>query len=402
MLITEPGYLEAVNGIRGELPSVDAVVLAGGQGGPRDIAYDDLVGAVTDDEPSVEVDERALCWLIYTSGTTGMPKGAMLTHENLLAAITNSAMAWDKRPEPDISLFPWPLCHVAGYSIPLAHLLGNTLVLMRSYDPEDFLRAHRAVPLHGHERCPHDAQHAATPPGDRSLRPVEPAEHGLWSSGHAGRSAEGADAETARRRVRHRLRHDRAVRQHLLLQRRGSRRRPQRRHVGALVGRGARCPSPSPVSSTTRCATSTSARSGNHRARAAGDERLLEPARKRTPRRSPAAGSTRATLPSGTATDNLYIVDRKKDMIITGGENVYSREVEEVLYQHPAVAEVAVIGVPDLTWGENIVAVVQLRAGTEATPEELIDHCRAQLAGYKKPKIVVFHDELPKPPPGRS
>ena len=101
------------------------------------------------------------------------------------------------------------------------------------------------------------------------------------------------------------------------------------------------------------------------------------------------------------AEGRLYIVDRKKDMIITGGENVYSREVEEVLYQHPAVAEAAVVGVPDVHWGENVVAVVQLRPGATATPEELIALCRSQLAGYKKPKQVVFRDELPKTASGK-
>ena len=92
----------------------------------------------------------------------------------------------------------------------------------------------------------------------------------------------------------------------------------------------------------------------------------------------------------------FYIVDRKKDMIVTGGENVYSREVEEVLYTHPAVSEAAVIGLPDPTWGENVTAVVVLRDGMTATDVEIIATCRDRLAGYKKPKRVEFIDELPK------
>ncbi|MCU1448306.1 MAG: acyl-CoA synthetase (AMP-forming)/AMP-acid ligase, partial [Acidimicrobiales bacterium] len=97
----------------------------------------------------------------------------------------------------------------------------------------------------------------------------------------------------------------------------------------------------------------------------------------------------------------VSVVDRKKDMILTGGENVYSREVEEVLYSHPAVAEAAVVGVPDDTWGENIVAVIQLRAGSSAEPGELIAHCKDSLASYKKPKQVVFVDELPRNAAGK-
>jgi long-chain acyl-CoA synthetase len=92
----------------------------------------------------------------------------------------------------------------------------------------------------------------------------------------------------------------------------------------------------------------------------------------------------------------FYIVDRKKDMIITGGENVYSREVEEVVYTHPAVSEAAVIGLPDPTWGENVTAVVVLREGMTASEDEIIALCRDRLAGYKKPKKVLFVDEIPK------
>ena len=89
-------------------------------------------------------------------------------------------------------------------------------------------------------------------------------------------------------------------------------------------------------------------------------------------------------------------MDRSKDMIVSGGENIYPREIEEVVIQHPAVAEVAVIGVPDPQWGEAIKAVVALVPGREATEEELIDFCREYIAGYKKPKSVDFVEELPK------
>jgi acyl-CoA synthetase (AMP-forming)/AMP-acid ligase II len=92
----------------------------------------------------------------------------------------------------------------------------------------------------------------------------------------------------------------------------------------------------------------------------------------------------------------LYLVDRKKDMIISGGENIYSREVEEALLQHPAVSEAAVIGRPDEQWGETVCAVVVLAPGTLVTPEELIAHTRSLIASFKKPKDVVFVTELPK------
>ncbi|HMC09008.1 MAG TPA: long-chain fatty acid--CoA ligase [Actinomycetota bacterium] len=96
-----------------------------------------------------------------------------------------------------------------------------------------------------------------------------------------------------------------------------------------------------------------------------------------------------------------FIVDRKKDMIIRGGFNVYPREIEEVLYGHPAVLEAAVIGIPHPTHGEDVKAVVVLRVGTTVTGQEIIDYCREHLAAYKYPRHVEFRDVLPKGPTGK-
>jgi acyl-CoA synthetase (AMP-forming)/AMP-acid ligase II len=97
----------------------------------------------------------------------------------------------------------------------------------------------------------------------------------------------------------------------------------------------------------------------------------------------------------------LFIVDRMKDMIISGGTNIYPKEIEEVFYAHPAVAEAAVVGVPDELWGESVKALVVLRDNHQAAEAELIDYCKDRLAGYKKPKSVEFLEELPKNPSGK-
>ena len=91
----------------------------------------------------------------------------------------------------------------------------------------------------------------------------------------------------------------------------------------------------------------------------------------------------------------IYIVDRKTGMIISGGINIYPREIENVLYSHPAVKEAVVIGVPDREWGESVKAVVQLKEGMTANEEEIIDFCKQHLASYKKPKSVDFVDQFP-------
>jgi len=97
----------------------------------------------------------------------------------------------------------------------------------------------------------------------------------------------------------------------------------------------------------------------------------------------------------------VNIVDRKKDMILTGGENVYSTEVENVLYAHPAVLEAAVIGIPDPHWGEAVKACIVLKPGQQATETDIISFCKEELAGYKAPKSVDFIDSLPKTGSGK-
>jgi len=97
----------------------------------------------------------------------------------------------------------------------------------------------------------------------------------------------------------------------------------------------------------------------------------------------------------------FFIVDRKKDMIIRGGYNIYPREVEEVLYEHPAVREAAVVGVPHPEWGEEVGAAVALKAGAQVTAEQLRDHVKEQVASYKYPREIWFVDELPKGPTGK-
>jgi acyl-CoA synthetase (AMP-forming)/AMP-acid ligase II len=94
--------------------------------------------------------------------------------------------------------------------------------------------------------------------------------------------------------------------------------------------------------------------------------------------------------------DFVYVADRKKDMIISGGENIYSWEVEEALRSHPGVAEVAVIAVPDEAWGESVKACIEMRPGFRATQSELIEHARTRIASYKKPRSVDFVESLPR------
>ena len=92
----------------------------------------------------------------------------------------------------------------------------------------------------------------------------------------------------------------------------------------------------------------------------------------------------------------IFLAGRKDDMIIRGGENIAPAEIEAVIYSHPAIDEAAVIGVPDVEWGQRVAAVIVLRAGATATAEEIMEFCRQRLASFKKPEVIRFADELPK------
>jgi acyl-CoA synthetase (AMP-forming)/AMP-acid ligase II len=97
----------------------------------------------------------------------------------------------------------------------------------------------------------------------------------------------------------------------------------------------------------------------------------------------------------------IYIQDRVKDMIVSGGENIYPRVIEDVLFKHPAVADAAVIGVPHEQWGETVKAIVVIKDGTEASEEEIIEFCRDKLGGYERPRSVDFVKALPRNPTGK-
>src|SRR5437773_2068254 len=97
----------------------------------------------------------------------------------------------------------------------------------------------------------------------------------------------------------------------------------------------------------------------------------------------------------------VYICDRKRDMIISGGVNIYPAEIEDALHRHPAVEDAAVFGVPDAEWGERVHAAIQLRPGERVTERELMDFCRAHLADYKAPREVSFHDDFPRDTAGK-
>jgi acyl-CoA synthetase (AMP-forming)/AMP-acid ligase II len=398
VLLTEPAYLPVYEAIRAEIPSVATVIVAGGEAPPGTIAYERLLAAASDEEPRAEVDEKALAWLIYTSGTTGLPKGAMLSHGNVLAANNSVALKWHNHGGRTL-LAPWPMCHVAAEIFPLSHLLGWCVVLMRSFDPVSYLEnidRHRCTTALGaptmlgmllqHPRLDDFdlsslkiiSYGSAPMPGEVLRLAMDVLPNVGWETNYGMTELAGSVCYLTAADHRAALAHDPAV----------------LKSVGRQL--------PLSVCRVVDDEMNDVPRGAPGEVVARGPQVMLGYWRRPEANAEAFRGGWFHTGDIATVDDEgrFYIVDRKKDMIITGGENVYSREVEEILYTHPAVAEAAVVGIPDPTWGEQVVAVIQLHPGSSADPAglvaaELIALCRENLAGYKKPKKVVFVEELP-------
>jgi acyl-CoA synthetase (AMP-forming)/AMP-acid ligase II len=344
--------------------------------------------------PVVSPDDPA--WLLFTSGTTGTPKGALLTHASLLAAVDASAGARPVEPD-DTYLFCFPLCHVAGYNVLHRHANRRPVVLLDGFVPDAFCRAVAAHQVTSTSLaatmlaalCDHLEAHPDELDALHSLRVVA---YGA------------APMPLALLRRAHDL-------------------------LGVDFTQG--------YGMTELSGNAVFLDAAAHHAGLAGDEALLGAAGRPAPGvevrvvdadtdepvavglpgeivvRAPQvmAGywqdpvATADTLRGGwlhtgdvgvfDPTGLLTVVDRSKDVIITGGENVASREVEEAVLATPEVAAAAVVGVPDATWGENVCAVVVPRPGAVVDPDAVVATVRQRLAGFKAPRHVVVVDALP-------
>jgi fatty-acyl-CoA synthase len=342
------------------------------------------------DEP---VDRDDVAMIMYTSGTTGHPKGAALSHANIHWNSFNVLIDVDLAGD-EVTLVNAPMFHVAALNQTVLPTLlkGGTVVLMSSFDPAatlELVESHRVTYLFG---VPAMFQAIADSPG--------------WPS---------ADLSS----VRTLICGGAPVPQQVIST-------YQERGLTFLQGYGLTESSPSGLF--------LRARESRAKAGSAGtpcfftDVRLVDPAGEpvaageagevvlhgpnvmtgywNKPAETAAVLSEDGWLRTGDVAVSdedgyLHIRDRIKDVIISGGENIYPAEVEDALLGHPAVAECAVIGVPDEKWGEVGRAVVVLRDGFSPEPAELLDHLSDRIARYKIPKSVVFADTLPRTASGK-
>ena len=345
--------------------------------------------------PRTEVVERAdddTAVILYTSGTTGTPKGAELTHANLLGNCETARSLFDLESER-VTLGALPLFHSFGQTCAMNATVkgGGTLTLLPRFEPakaleiieRDGVNVFEGVPtmygaiLHAPERDEFDASSLEMCASGGAAMPVELLRgfeeafgckilegYGLSetspvaSFNHPDRERKAGSIGTPIRDVEMKVvdEDDNEL---------------PAGEVGEIVVRG-----PNVMKGYWNREDAT--------------EEVLRGGWLHT-------GDMAKTDEDG----YFFIVDRKKDMIIRGGYNVYPREVEEVLYEHPAVREAAVVGVPHDELGEEIGAAVALKDGAQATAEELRDHVKSQVAAYKYPRVIWFVDDLPKGPTGK-
>jgi acyl-CoA synthetase (AMP-forming)/AMP-acid ligase II len=367
------------------------------------IPYPELLADCIEEEPQAQVNEEDPLIIFYTSGTTGVPRGALYTGgRNIENARTKAIHLGVEAGDRHVMILP--LFHIGGYSHFWAFFYAggsNVILPQRSFDPASTLQAiqdERATDLHIVPT--HLVSMLALPETHRfdlsslkriwyaaSPMPVALLRRGMERFGPIfmqgyGQSESGPEITFFSKRDHHVL---------------GKPDEEQKR----LASCGQPC-----VGVHVRVVDKSNNDVRPHEVGEVVVQSkmvMVQYWQKPDETRDVIADGWLHTGDMGYYDEKgyVYLVDRKKDMIVTGGENVYPREVEEVLYRHPAVAEAAVIGVPDDFWIERVHGVIVLKEGRRSTGDEIIEFCRQHLARYKVPKSVEFVDSLPKTASGK-
>jgi acyl-CoA synthetase (AMP-forming)/AMP-acid ligase II len=397
VLFFEDTHTEAVDAIRAQLPAIRTYVCLG-RTPPWAISYAEFLATGTDADPPTRAAADDVVHIIYTSGTTGRPKGVMRTHRAELEYASLQAGEIDILSS-SIVLVMMPLFHVGARWVQLAcQVRGAVVILHREFDELEVLQdiaRHRVSVTHmaptivqrvlEHPRVDEfDLSSLRTMYYSAAPMPLNVLRKGMAKFGSIFVQLYGMTegAGTTLRKSQHRP--DGTPQERAWLSSVGQ--APLGVGIRILDDAGESCAPGTPGEIATR----TSTRMLGYWNNSAATIDAMDDGWYRT-----------GDVGYLDAQGFLYLVDRKKDMIISGGENIYCREVEEAIAADEAISEVAVIGVPDPQWGESVKAVVVLRPGHQRSAAQVIESCRQRIASYKKPKSVVFVDALPRMTTGK-
>jgi len=390
-------FVDIVRSIQKDLPLVKQYISVTAAPVEGMLHYETLIQKYPDDEPLVLVDEEDPAFIMYTAGTTGRPKGAVLTHQSQVIMWTLASI--QSNSEPGVGngweyrvCSPPPLFHVASFGTCQAWLLiGATMVLpTQVFDPAEIMEIIEREKIDDILLIPAMANFLLQLP---DLDKYDASSLKVWAS--AGAVLPSQTRKAMLERFPGLMVYDwfgQTETGGLVC---GLRPSEGERKV-ASVGRPLPYIQVRVVDDEDRDVPIGEVGEAIYQGPNIMKEYYKNP-------EATAQAMRNGWFHSGDLVRQdeegyIYIVDRKKDMIVSGGENIYPAEVEDVLYRHPKILEAAVIGVYDEQWGEAVKAVVVRKPGETLTEEEVIDFCKQHLASYKKPKSVDFIDALPRNP----
>lgn len=392
--------MDTINSLKTKLPNVKNYICLE-KAVPGMTFLDDLLAANSDEEPGVDIEEDDPLYIIYTSGTTGMPRGALYTHRCYMDDTRTVIVDTGITPQ-DKHLQITPLFHIAGNQhFRDIMFIGGCNVIVKTFDPPvvmktiqeekityvDFVPTQLVAMLNNPDFDKYDLSSIKIFWYGGSAMPLEVLKRGIKTFGSVfaqgyGQSESGPNITHLSRENHNLLNESEEIQKKL---------------------KSAGLPD---IGVHVRIVDDENKDVGpNEFGEILVQSKHIMVGYWYKPE------DTKSTIVDGWLYTGdigyydedgfIYVVDRKKDVIKSGGENVYAREVEDILATHPAVLEGVVIGVPDSYWMERVHAVIVKRSGANVTAEEIMSFCKGKIAGYKTPKSVEFVDALPKNATGK-
>ncbi len=393
--IVGEAFLQTVEGIRKGLPKVKDYISITGKPEEGMLHFETWIAKYPDDEPLILVDEDDPAFIMYTAGTTGRPKGAVITHKNEMALwMLATALVLSEPVFSDLgnarAFAAPPVFHLAAFGYcQFAFLMGITVVLPTEvFNPEYIMKTIEKESINSIILIPAMANFLLLLP---DIDKYDTSSLEFWGTSGAILPTE------IRKRIMKQFPNVKIFDFFGMTE------------MSGLVSGLAHSESQGRETSVGKALPFIEIRVVDDKDNdvpvgVVGEAIYRGPSVLKEYYKNPQATAEAmrggwfhsGDLVRRDEEGYLYILDRKKDMIISGGENIYPAEIEEVLYKHPKILECAVIGVHDEEWGESVKAVVVRKQGEDLTAEEVVEFCKGHLASYKKPKSVDFVDVLPR------